>query len=856
MSTSPVRADSNLEVLRESNRSLRRFELENGMICLVKPDRSAPVVAIQIWVGTGAIHEEAYLGAGLSHYMEHMIFKGTPTRGPADISRQIDDAGGDINAYTAQDRTVFVVDLPSKNWQVGIDVLSDAVMHAALPEDEWEREKQVILREFAMGNDDPDRTINKLLWRTAYRVHPYKYPVIGYEEVFRTMTRDNLEAFFRRNYVPDNMITVIVGNVDPDQVEASLRTAFKDFTRRARAPVVVPQEPTQVAPRDARETGPYNISRLQWSYHTVPLSSPDAPALDLLASVVGHGRSSRLSKSIKEDKKLVHEIDAWSYTARDPGLFGISAVFDPTNEAAAVDAIQAEVDSWLTKPVTSEELDKAKRMMMVSELGGLQTMSGTAGSYASGEFYAGSPRYNEVYLETLERVTPQMLQDVAKRYLAANNRTIVILAPEETNAAAAAAADREPDIEAKKIVLSNGIPLIVREDHRLPFVYAAAALNGGLLSENETNNGITQLMVDLLTRGTKTRTAEQIAEQVEERGASLSPFAGRNSFGLQLQCLAQDTDAMLDLFADGLLNSTFPEGELEKQRDVQIAGIEQQQEQPMFLAQENLRTLLYPNHPYRFNQSGTKQNVAGISREDIVAHVKRHVVTGNLVLSIFGDITADKAKALAETCFASMGAGEAPERKLAAAVPALPARTKRREQKEQAIVLLGFPGVDVRDERLDALSILQKSMSGLSSDLGIEIREKRGLAYYVGAFNQAGIEPGMFVCYAGTREEAAGDVEDLMNQEIERITGKGLREEEFARAREQILAGHEMSLQNNADLAQSCALNELYGLGWQYTFDLPRRIKAQSIDHVKKAAASVLRRDQEAVSLVLPEPNP
>ena len=408
----------------------------------------------------------------------------------------------------------------------------------------------------------------------------------------------------------------------------------------------------------------------------------------------------------------------------------------------------------------------------------------------------------------------------------------------------------------KKVKLSNGIPLVVREDHRLPFIYVAAALNGGLLSENETNNGITQLMVDLLTRGTKSRTAEQIADLAEEHGASLSPYAGRNSFGLQLQCLTQDSESMLGLFADCLLNSTFPAEELEKQRPVQIAGIEQQQEQPMFLAQENLRSLLYPNHPYRFNQSGTKQSVAGLSRDDIVAHYKRHVVAGNLVLSIFGDITPERAQELAEEFFSGVPKGGAPERKLAAPAPTLPARTKRREQKEQAIVLIGFPGVDVRDDRLDALSILQKSMSGLSSDLGIEIREKRGLVYYVGSFNQAGIEPGMFVCYAGTREEAAGDVEDLMNKEIQRITTDGLREEEFNRAREQILAGHEMNLQNNADLAQSCALNELYGLGWQYTFDLPKRIKAQTLESVKKAAATILLKNSEAVSLVLPEPKP
>lgn len=841
-----------LDVLRASHASVRRTVLDNGMVCLVKEDRSAPVVSVQIWVGSGSVHEEEFLGAGLSHYMEHMIFKGTATRGPAEITKAIDDAGGEINAYTAQDRTVFHADLPAKSWKIGVDVLADAVMHASLPEDEWEREKQVILREFAMGYDSPEREMNKLLWSTAYRVHPYRLPVIGHEDIFRTMTRDTLETYFRRHYVPDNMITAVVGDIRPDEVEAYLREVFAGFTRKARAAITLPQEPPQVAPREARKTGAYHVARLVFAWHTVPLSHPDAPALDVLASIVGQGRSSRLERKLKEQAQLVHEIEAWSFTPKDPGLFGISAVFEPDRETDVTDAILKEVETWTREPFTADELEKAKRTMLVSELGALQTAGGQAGSYASGEFYAGNPRFGEFYLASVERVTAAQLEDVARRYLSPDTRTLVVLAPAGEAAGAATGGESADALQLHRIELSNGVPLLVREDHRLPFVHVSAVLAGGLLSENATNNGITQLMADLLTRGTPTRTAEQLAEEIERLGASLSGFAGRNSFGLQASGLSADLDKLLECLADCLLRASFPADELEKQRALQLAGVRQQREQPMFVAQEALRETLFPRHPYRLNASGTEASVAAIAREDVAAHHRRFVTRSNLVLSVFGDVTPDQTRALAEQYLGALPAGPRPAMHVEAAPPELPAKVKRREPREQAIVLVGFPGVDVADPRVDALSVLQRACSGLSSDLGIEIREKRGLVYYVGAFSLVALDPGFFAFYAGTQEDAVPEVERLMDEQVARIAGEGLRDEEFNRAREQLVAAQDMSLQNNGELAQTCALHELYGLGYRYPFELPDRLSRLTPADVQRAAASLFDPKRKAVSLVLP----
>jgi zinc protease len=842
-------------ILANANSGLKRIPLENGMICLIKEDHAAPVVSVQIWIGTGSIHEQEHLGAGLSHAIEHMIFKGTKTRKPGDITREINDAGGSINAYTSLDRTVFHADLPARGWRVGIDVLADAVMNATFPEEEWVKEKDVILREFAMGRDNPDRVLGKLLWRTAYTMHPYKFPVIGYEDIFRDVSRSDLADFFHRNYVPDNMTTIIVGDIDAEEVEAALRTVFADFRRRARPPVVLPQEPQQLAPRFQRKTGDYEVSRLEYAYHTVPLNHPDAPALDILAEITGHGRSSTLTREIKEDLKLAHSIYSWSYTPKEPGMFGISAVFDPDKEEQLLTAIRKNIDSWFSSLFTEQELEKARRMVLSSELSDLQTMNGQSTSFATGEFYAGTPRFSETYLKRVAEVTPERIRVVARQYLKPENSTLVILSPAADSTALSPAPQQTagPQTNVTRSVLSNGIRLIVREDHKLPFVYFSVAMAGGLLSENEANNGITRLTAELLVRGTETRSADNIASEVESLGGTLSAFSGYNSFGLQAKGFSHDAEFFLTIIADCLINAAFPEEEIEKQKTIQLAEIQQQKERPFFLAQQELRGILFPSHPYRWHPAGQEQTVKKIDRAAIVAHFGKLAVAENVVISVFGDTSLEDALQLAEAALRNMPAGKHDVTDRESVQPSLPARSKRREPRQQTILLAGFRSVDIKDPACDALTVLQSVLSGLSSDLAVSVREDRGLAYYVGALQQVGIDPGIFVIYAGTREDAVNDVEQLVVQEMTRITTDGIRAEELERARSQLIANYEMGLQNNLGLAMTCALNELYGLGHSYTFSTPERYERLTSEDIRKAADSVLSTNRMAISVVLPE---
>ena len=848
-------AQDPVDVLKASNQGVRRLLLDNGMTVLLKEDRSAPMAAIQFWVGAGSIHEASQLGGGLSHYLEHMVFKGTPSRGPAQISQEIADAGGDINAYTSNDRTVFHSTLPAARWLVGLDVLADAVFHPAFPEDEWIREREVILREVDMGEDDPGRVMGRLTWETAFRAHPYRVPIIGWRDILVTMGRDDLIAYHRRHYSPDNMILSVAGDIPVDEMEAAIRERIGKIPRTPREPVLVPAEPPQLAERIGRKTGPYEITRIAWVFHATDLADADTPALDVLASATGSGRSSLLVKRLREERQIVLDVDAWSYTPKDPGLFGISAECEPELESVVIAALRDEVARWQTEPFDAARIERARREVVVGSIQDLASMDGQAGAMASGEFYAGDPRHTETYLEKVRQVTPDDLARVARKYLRPENGSWAILAPEHEKPAAPARGEA-PDLLIHSRTLPNGLRLVVREDSRLPMAYVSVVLGGGLLAETEGQAGISQLAADLLTRGTSRHSAAELAELLEARAISLSSYSGRNSYGLSSSGLSEDLPLMLETVAECLLDSQFPADELEKQRALQLAALRRELERPMTHAQQMVRDAFFPGHPYRFSVQGDPATVASLSREAIQAHHRRLLGSSNLVLAVFGDVQAESVLPLAEKLFASLPVGAAPPWPPLPPAPLQPLRAEKRLPFKQTVLVRAWPGIVAGDPREDAVSVLMDALSGLSSDLFIEVRDKRGLAYYAGATHFSGPVGGLFQIYAGTTEEGRNEVETQISAQSRRLRREGLRPEEFSRAIEQLLAELARSRQNNGGLAQQCAIDELLGLGYRHSIDAAERLNQLDAETVRAAAESIFAAPGDITAVVMPLDSP
>lgn len=828
--------------------------LDNGLTIITREDQSAPVVSAQAWAMTGSIHEGRWLGAGLSHVLEHMLFKGTTTRPGSRIDQEVQEAGGYMNAYTSFDRTVYHIDVPNTGARVAIDILCDIMQNAALPPDELAKELDVIRREMDMGQDDPGRRSGRRLFETAYTKSPYRHTVIGYLDIFNELKPEDIRGYYTERYAPNNVFYVVTGDVKHEDVVTQIREAYAKTRSRALPPMVLPAEPRQTAPREVIEESAIELGHLHFAWHIPDVRHPDVPILDVLAVLLGSGRSSRFYQEIREKKGLVHYADAWTYNPGNPGLFGISAMVDAEKFTTARDALLAEMDKLKNSPVSAAELEKAMKKFISGTLASRKTMEGQAADLGSNWLSAGDLNFSQRYLAAVQRITPADLQRVAREYLTAENRTLYALLPNGTSPKTSAVAEANSESAIQKHVLPNGLTLLVKESHRLPFVEFRAVFQGGVLAEEKTNNGITQLLARLIIKGTKTRNAEQIANEIESVGGSLDSYGGNNSFGVNAEVLSSDFSTGLGLLADVILNPTFPAAQLEREREIQIAGIRGNKDELLKSAFKAMRAGLFGNAGYGLDSLGTEETLATLDSNIVANFYKKLATPKNCVLAIYGDVKAPEVRTAVEKLFGAWnGETSAITNPKPQTVDFLKRVTDTRDKK-QAVVVIGFQGSTMDADDRQAMELLQEACSDLGSRLFLRIREKLGLAYYVGAQNLLGLTPGYFAFYAGTEPSKAAQVEAEMFKEVELLRTESLTEEELKRAKSKIVGQRKISRQDLGGLATATALDELYGLGYANNEAEDAKIQAVTVAQVRAVAQKYLRPDAAVVSVINPDP--
>lgn len=815
----------------------RLVTLNNGLTIIVREDHSAPVVSVQAWARTGSIHEDKWLGAGLSHILEHMLFKGTETRGVGRIDQEVQEVGGYMNAYTSFDRTVYYIDVPNTGAKIAVDILCDIMQHATLPEEELGKELDVIRREIDMGQDDPGRRSSRKLFETAYSVSPYRHTIIGHPEIFNELCRDDIVSYYRERYIPNNMFCVIVGDIDSDDAISQINEAFAKNKNKPLSPLVLLEEPRQIAPRDVVEEAPIQLGYMHMSWHVPDVRHPDMPALDVLATLLGNGRSSRLYQNVREKLGLVNSADAWTYTPMGSGLFGMSAVIDAEKFADARTALQTELDALKEKPVTEAELGKVVRQFVSATLGTRKTMEGQAQTLGDSWIIAHDLDFADHYLEAVKCIDPADVQRVATEYTTDDNRTLYALLP----SGAVPRAKRE-EVSHKvnpvhKFEFPNGLCLLVKEDHRLPFVQFRAMFHGGVLSESEKNNGITQLMSKLMVKGTSNRTGMQIAEQIESVGGNIDAYGGNNSFGVSAEVLRADFELGMEMVADVLLNPSFPEMALGRQRDVQIAAIKSQQDKLLHATFRLMRGKMFGAEGYGLDPLGMEETLNNLSVDDLASFHRHLAVSNNCVLAIFGDVNLVEVRAEAEKAFGLWALGnefKTPE--VAAADPGMQRVVVERD-KEQGVVVVGYRSCTFYDEDRFALELLSEACSDLGSRLFMRIREELGLAYYVGAQSQPGLTPGFFAFYSGTSPEAVEQVEKELLNEAGKLRDSGLSEDELHRAKAKIIGQKKIARQDLGGLATTMGLDELFGLGYDASDHDDEKYESVTVDQIRDVAA-------------------
>jgi zinc protease len=829
--------------------------LDNALVIIVREDHSAPVVSAQAWCAAGSIHEGRWLGAGLSHVLEHMLFKGTTTRPGSRIDQEVQEAGGYMNAYTSFDRTVYHIDVPNTGARTAIDILCDIMQHATLPPDELAKELDVIRREMDMGQDNPASRSGRRLFETAYTKSPYRFTIIGYPDIFNELKPEDIRDYYHEKYAPNNVFYVVAGDIKNDEVIAQIKTAYEKTKARAIPPDVLPLEPKQTAPREIIEEAPIELGHFHFAWHIPELRHADVPVLDVLAVLLGSGRSSRLYQEVRERKGLVHHVDAWTYSPGLPGLFGASAIVDAEKFSAACEAMLAEIEKVKSMSVSADEVQKAVKQFVAATLSARKTMEGQAQNLGGNWLAANDLNFSERYLTAVKNVSHADVQRVARHYLTAENRTLYALLPNGTSPKISAAVEANTDHPVQKFTMPNGLRLLVKEDHRLPFVEFRAAFKGGVLAETPANNGITLMLGKMLLQGTQKRSAEKIATEIESVGGHIDSYGGNNSFGVNAEVLSDDFTTGLDLLADVLLNPTFPAAPLEREREVQIAGISARKDDLLKSASVAMRKTLFGETGYGLDSLGTEESVRKISAADLKSFHRTFAAPNNCVLAIYGDMKANEVKTAVEKAFASCAMNRNPEFKIQDLELKETKFVEETRDKRQAVLVIGFRGTTLFDADRYALELIQESCSDLGSRLFLRVREKLGLAYYVGAQNFLGLAPGYFAFYTGTEPTKAALVEKELLAEAELLRNEGLSAEELKRAKAKIIGQKKIARQELGGLAQLHALDELYGLGFEYSDQEDAKIEAVTLDQIKAAAQKYLKPDAFVISIVRPGKN-
>eukprot|EP00903_Cladosiphon_okamuranus_P003620 g3618.t1 len=813
-----------------------RHTLPNGLTLILDPDASAQVISVQAWVATGSIHENEKLGTGLSHFLEHMVFKGTRDYTSDGLAQAVQAAGGHWNAYTTFERTVYYIDGPSHSLETFLKCLTGLVFFPLIPESEFESEKEVIRREIDMGLDDPDNAAIRLLLSTTYTVDARRHPVIGHRHLFDEIAYTDLTEYHRTRYTPDRTHIVISGDFDAEEARALVTSLTADCQIVSGPEPHIQVDPPQLGPREGFATFEIPTSRLCLSWKAPAIDHPDAPAYDLLAAILGRGKASRLHRILRDQRQLALEISAWTWIGPgEQGLFAVSAETQPEKRDELKAAILAEINELAASPL-EDELAKAKRQTAASQFRSLVTASGRATDLASNWHEARDLNFTRSYLAEINAVTAADIRRVAMK-LSENRLTFTSLDPENFTPLVA---EKKAAATARTVsthTLSNGLRIALLPDNRVPLIHFQATARAGLLSETPENNGLNQLFASVLPKGTTSRSAEEISTTLETLGASISAGTGNNALLVQAAGLSMDSQPILEIFADVIKNPVFPTEAIEREKASQLATLEEALADPLHCCFAQARRSHFSGQGYGLDPLGTVESLAKLHRLDLAAHHSRHFNAANLTLAIAGDFDPDTLVHLLESHLADLPAGTpwTPP----ASIPNPGETVSTTLPKKQAVLAISYPGAGIHDDERHALAFINEHSSDMAGPLFGRIREELGLAYRVGATQFLGYDKGTFTFYLATSPGQIDLATAELEKEIAKIASEGIPEDTFERVRSTVLSGTALQQQSPSSNARHAALDILFGNPADSHLLLPEIYRAITPAAVKEVAKKI-----------------
>ncbi len=795
---------------------IRNACLDNGLNVFVCERPAVPLVSVQLWVRTGSIHEQEYLGCGLSHFLEHMLFQGCdgyPGQAAADAVNRL---GGEFNAYTSFGCTVYYINLPSRHLTEAIKILSAMISTPEFPEEKFLSEKEVILRERDMVRDNPSRLLGEKLWQNVFTTHPVRHPIIGYRDLIKSVNRDMMAAYYERRYSPLRSFFVISGDVQTDEVFKTVEDHLGSWRLGRADEPSLPQEPPQAAPHYSEFYFPDPLSRLAIGYRSPAATHRNTPALDILSGILGMNRSSRLVSRFRIRESLALQIGAVNYAPYFCGMFGITATAKPEHITELEVGIFEELNRICDSGVTAEEVERERLQQSTEYLRLLNTASGIARVTGDSILSCGSPEYPEIYLKLLESVTPDTIRDAAIKYLRPETVTVVRMQPEDAKGKSVHIPS--PVLNGNLNMLEDdGLRFIMLPDKQLPLIDLCAILPGGTILESSENAGITRLTANLLCAGCGNMSEEKFNQELDDNAIDLHITGGANTLLVRMNCRRDRFRQAASLFCKILSAPAFSKREFERERANTIEALKSRALAPQSAAEDLMIKALFGDHPYSLPRSGTEQAMRNLTHNAIDEFYRQKcLVKKAAIFGISGDFDEkDAMKFFSKIKNTVPWSSECtPPYPSLPAFPEVPVMVETTVPREQAVVMLGIPGCSNCSEDRFALDILQEAVNGQAAALFKAVREDAGLAYYTGMYSMRGIQPGFITFYAGTGPDTVTQVIPLFEAEKQRLTEKGLDDEEFAAAREAVIFNLTQEVQHSGRrLAASC-LSEFYGNGY------------------------------------------
>jgi zinc protease len=731
-----------------------------------------------------------------------------------------------------------------------------------------------------------------VLMDVAFTRHRYRRSLIGTEETLRDTPRESILEYFRKGYVPANMVYAIAGAVSADAAFDVIERHFGDMPATPSGLSRPEPEPRQDEFRFVEVESDVEQGYFKMGFHIPPDEHVDAPAVQVLGHLLGSGRSSRLYRELLEERGLVSSISVLDEAGIDPGILVVDAITEPDRVGEAVAAVYGEI-AWFHRNLVSEDaLEKSLNNVMVGFVSGLETVEGQTAIAGRFETF-GDYRRAAKYPERIAAVTAADVQRVARRYLRFDGSTVLFnlpgenrepsrvredeirdwlvdaigeaaIAPPADDVVAATPANRRPPEtttnggehsgEIELGALSNGSPLLVRRTGKVPLVALAVYGRAGSRYEPEHQVGIGTLCSRAMLKGTTRRTNQEIADEVERYGISLVPFNDRDVIGFYIESLTTEFDRALDLFAEVITDAAYPEAEVQRERELQLADLAMEQDDTFTVTIRRLSREMMNDHPYGRNSLGTPETIAAIGRDDLLAWHRRFFVPANLSFAAVGDLDLAGAKTALDDRLGALAVGVKPTAPNAVFNPkAVTDPIVINRDKAQSIIVTGMPAPARDHESRYAHQVLHRILDGMGERLFIAIREERQLCYFTGAFLTSLDDAGMFGGYVGTSPDRVDEALGALWEEFEKFRDEGPTVEELERAKQVMMGSYLISLQRSGSQASAFARTMALGFGHERVLEYPERVREVTREDVLAAARATIDRARSVTVILRPD---